>query len=82
MDKFKEELLLKTEKFEAIMFTLDYIQNIRDITGEFDSNDIMVALIRLYDISFENGKSDVLDRTINSMFGELDEIEARQDKGD
>jgi len=70
----KYENYLKQQKFEIVIFGVDQLKAIYDLTGRLDSEDFIQALSRLYDAAFDAGRLCVLDRTIASMFQEEDVI--------
>jgi hypothetical protein len=75
MNKEKHQHFLNTQKFERLAFSLDYIQKMKDIQGEVKDDDFITCLIKAYDDGFNDGKYDVLDRSVKSMNEEIDEIE-------
>jgi hypothetical protein len=82
MDKEKQEHFLKMQKFETLMFAIDCIRSLRELTGDVSEEDFTNIIIRVYEESFAEGQQSILDKYINSMFHDMDEIEANQDKGD
>ncbi|MDI3311790.1 MAG: hypothetical protein QJR05_10255 [Thermoanaerobacterium sp.] len=76
----KYENYLKQQKFETVIFGVDQLKAIYDLTGRLDSEDFMQALSRLYDVAFDMGRVDVMDRTIASMFKEANEISEKWNK--
>jgi hypothetical protein len=77
MNTKKHEQYLNQKKFETIVFALDQLQTIYNLTGRLDSDDFIQGLSRIYDIAFDMGKIDVLNRSIASMFCEIDRIEGK-----
>nr|WP_156736439.1 hypothetical protein [Mycobacterium sp. E3298] len=75
MDKEKELKIKREDKFETLMFAVDYIQKIISITGEFNNDDIFSCLKRIYDEGYSNGKRDALENIIYNAYHEIDSIE-------
>lgn len=75
MNKEKHQRLLNNQKFDAVTFALDYIQEMKNFTGEITRQDHITCLERLYDVAFREGQMDILHRYVYSMFHEIDAIE-------
>lgn len=80
MDKEKHQQFLNKQKFERIAFAYDYIVKMRELQGEIKNEDFISCLSSLYDKAFNDGKYDVLDRSIATMFSEIDEIEEKMNQ--
>lgn len=82
MDKAKQDHFLKTQKFETLLFALDCIRSLKEISGEVSEDDYMNLLIRAYDEAFIEGQKSILDKYIYSMFQDQDEIENKINQGE
>lgn len=80
MNHKKHSQLLKEQKFESIIFALDYIRNMRELQGEIQEEDFISCLEKLYEESFAHGSREILDRYIYYMHQEIDLIEESLDQ--
>ena len=71
MNREKQQKILNSEKFESIMFMLDYISNLRELTGELIEEDFLDCLVSIYDTAFKAGKRAILDEYICKMYDDI-----------
>lgn len=74
MDNSKEETLRKQRKYDRIEFAIDYIRTIISTTGEVNLDDFIAVMVKLDSNAYSDVQRDTLERQINQMYGELDEI--------
>lgn len=80
MDNEKYKRLLNNQKFDCVSFALDYIRSMRELTGEINNADFIACLEKTYSQAFRDGQRDILDRTIYTMFHEIDIIEEQENQ--